>query len=87
MKTNEKIKKISEWLTSQEGYIPTTKPNICKKYGVGEVELIQKEPQAGKTDFEVQIKDDKVRFYIRIDKFVEREFKKFYKKADEVQRV
>ncbi|CAG8685651.1 35348_t:CDS:10, partial [Racocetra persica] len=53
----------------------------------GEIELISEEPQEGKTDLEVEIKDEKVGFYLRVNKFLEREFKKFYRKANEVKKV
>jgi hypothetical protein len=83
----EKINKISQWLISQEDYIKTPQENVFKKYGVGEIELIFTEPEEGKTDLEVQETDKGVVFFIRINKFLEREFKKFYKNADEVKQV
>jgi hypothetical protein len=83
----EKLNKISQWLINQEGYAETSAENIFKKYGVGKVELITEEPQEGKLDFEVMEKDNRVVFVIRATKFIEREFKKFYRDADEVKEI
>jgi hypothetical protein len=90
-KLNERQKKIVDFLLEKEGYEKTNKENILRKYRMDDTELVFETSQEGKLDFEVEETNidlaERVIFTIRVDKFIEREFKKFYQNADEVKRV
>src|ERR1051325_1097600 len=88
MELNEKQLKVANYLVEKQGYERSDTPSMLRKYGLDNVELVFESPQDGKLDFEVKIDESGlITFYIRVEKFIEREFKKFYENANEVKKV
>jgi len=92
IKLNDKQQKVIDWLTQTEHYQAFTSPThgsqlLLKKYGVEQLVVNFGEPQKNKLDFEVQINGGVILFFIRVQNYLLREFKKFYQNADEVKKV